>query len=225
MNPEIKTPFDSDDEEKAKKEKAPEKRGDYDLIEDADEDQIDLELDELTKDLFPNQMITGITNYGDTLHKYKQQSENDGVKQKAEELIKQVTVTSNDYDIDEDVDVRSLLKFWLNYEEEELDAEFGEVLEQRRNEEKSKKNSVFSPDKTVRQNLEKLKSNLGTNLSSGFQQNGSMEEEGKKDSVLDAQIQNIIKKENHKLRSGFNPQQERVQHHLLAKLQKKMRFF
>jgi len=54
MNPQIKNPFDSDDEEKAKKEKAPEKRGDYDLIEDADEDQIDSELDELTKDLFPN---------------------------------------------------------------------------------------------------------------------------------------------------------------------------
>lgn len=83
-------------------------------------------------------------------------------------------------------------------------------MEQRRIDDETKKASGFASDKTVRQNLEKLKSDLNFSIKSGFKQGEESEEEKKKnDSVLDAQIKDIIKKENHKLSSGFQISQEK----------------
>lgn len=45
-----------------------------------------------------------------------------------------------------------------------------------------------------------------------------MEEEKKKDSILDAQIDDIIRKEDQKLRSGFNNAQTSHQRQLQTKL-------
>lgn len=67
---------------------------------------LDQELDDLTKDLFPHQSNTALPNFAETLNNYHQRNQNTDAQQKAEQLMKQVTVTSDGYDIDEDVNVK-----------------------------------------------------------------------------------------------------------------------
>jgi hypothetical protein len=92
------------------------------------------------------------------------------------------------------------------------------LLEQRRSNQVSNNTSTIVPEGTVRQNLEKLKSNLNTGLKSGFNTDGRMEDENKHNSVLDAQIQNIIKKEDDKLKSGFKRINDGVQNDAIQQL-------